>query len=68
MVLKLYGHVLSSCTKRVATVLNEKKVPFEFIAVDFAELKSAEYAKKQPFGQYPYLVRLTFCDDARSIC
>jgi len=57
MVLKLYGSPVSTCTKTVATVLAEKKVPFELVEVSFTtgELKSAPYLEKQPFGQVPYL-------------
>ncbi|GLB40730.1 putative GST superfamily protein [Lyophyllum shimeji] len=57
MVLKLYGNSGFAASQRVATVLLEKQVPFEFIEVDFAngEHKSPEYLKKQPFGQTPYL-------------
>ena len=60
MVLKLYGAVNSTCSKRVAIVLHEKKVPFEFHIINFskAENKSPEYLKKQPFGQIPYIVRI----------
>ncbi|KAI0696181.1 glutathione S-transferase-like protein [Cytidiella melzeri] len=58
MVFQLVGHPLSTCTRRVAVVLKEKKVDFEFVPVDFAkgEHKSAEFVKKQPFGQVPYIV------------
>lgn len=58
MVLKLYGSPRSTCTQRVATVLLEKQVPFELIAVDLAqgEHKSPGYLEKQPFGQIPYIV------------
>ena len=61
MVLKLYGSAKATCTRRVATVLVEKKVPFEFYEVDWAnkEHKSPAYLEKQPFGQVPYLV--SFC-------
>jgi glutathione S-transferase len=57
MVLKLYGSVQSTCTKRVATILKEKQVPFEFFPINFAtgEHKTPEYLKKQPFGQVPYI-------------
>ncbi|KAF9544698.1 hypothetical protein CPC08DRAFT_594366, partial [Agrocybe pediades] len=53
MVLKLYGHPISTCTHRVAVVLHEKQVPFSFHLIDMArgEHKSAEYLNKQPFGQ-----------------
>ena len=58
MVLKLYGVSQSTCTKRVATFLKEKEVPYQFISVDMAswEHKSQEYLEKQPFGQVPYIV------------
>ncbi|KAJ7111837.1 glutathione S-transferase [Mycena epipterygia] len=57
MVLKLYGFPLSTCTRRVATVLVEKKVPFEFVAVDITkgEQKAPSYVAHQPFGQVPYI-------------
>ncbi|KAJ7198281.1 glutathione S-transferase [Mycena pura] len=57
MVLKLVGFSMSTCTRRVACVLVEKKVPFEFVPVDVASLahKSPEYREKQPFGQVPYI-------------
>ncbi|KAF8645502.1 hypothetical protein AX16_007787 [Volvariella volvacea WC 439] len=57
MVLVLHGHPRSSCTLRVALVLHEKKVPFEFVPVDLpnGEHKSAAYLEKQPFGQIPYI-------------
>jgi glutathione S-transferase len=59
MVLKLFGSTMSTCTRRVATVLVEKKVPFEFISVDMSkgEHKSAAFVANQPFGQVPYIVR-----------
>ncbi|KAG6825609.1 hypothetical protein H0H93_000478, partial [Arthromyces matolae] len=49
----LYGSPISTCSKRVATVLHEKQVPFEFIAVDLSkgEHKSPAFIEKQPFGQ-----------------
>ncbi len=63
MVLKLYGFDISTCTKRVAVVLHEKKIPFEFHELDFPkkEHKSPEYLAKQPFGQAPYLVTSLKC-------
>jgi len=71
MVLKLHGMHLSTCTKRVATVLAEKKVPFELIPVDLykGEHKSAEHLKKQPFGQIPYIDDDGFIlFESRAIC
>ncbi|KAK7044188.1 hypothetical protein VNI00_007908 [Paramarasmius palmivorus] len=57
MVLKLYSHPNSTCGLRVATVLYEKQIPYEFYPVDFAkgEHKTPEYLEKQPFGQVPYI-------------
>lgn len=56
--LKLYGSPMSTCTRRVATVLQEKGVPYELVPIDFGKMeqKSPEYiATKQPFGQVPVL-------------
>jgi glutathione S-transferase len=63
MVLKLYGMSISTCTRRVATVLHEKKVPFELIEVDLTTgaHKQPAYLEKQPFGQVPYIVRTSSC-------
>ncbi|TCD67951.1 hypothetical protein EIP91_011752 [Steccherinum ochraceum] len=57
MVLKLYGHPLSTCTVRPALVLKELNVPFEVITLDVANHahKAPDYLKIQPFGQIPYL-------------
>jgi hypothetical protein len=40
MVLKLYGHPFSTCTKRVLVVLKETRTPFELEVVD---IRSAYY-------------------------
>ncbi|KAG6846640.1 hypothetical protein H0H93_012686 [Arthromyces matolae] len=63
MVLKLYGSPFSTCSKRVATILHEKKVPFQLIEISLAnrENKSPEFMKIQPFGQIPYLIREQSC-------
>lgn len=50
---------MSTCTRRVATVLQEKGVPYELVPIDFGKMeqKSPEYiATKQPFGQVPVLL------------
>ncbi|RXW13692.1 hypothetical protein EST38_g12164 [Candolleomyces aberdarensis] len=54
MVFTLYGNPQSTCTKRVATVFQEKQAPFKFVTIDFAkgEHKSDEFVAKQPFGQH----------------
>jgi glutathione S-transferase len=58
MVLKLYGAPYSTCTRRVSTVLHEKKIPFELVVVDLkkGEHKAAATLANQPFGQLPYIV------------
>jgi len=71
MVLKLHGGPMSTCTRRVATVLVEKKVPFEFVAVDISkqEHKSAAFLENQPFGQVPYIDDDGFIlYESRAIC
>ena len=57
MVLKLYGNPISTCTKRVAVVLHEKRVPFEFVVVDLMknEQKAPAFVARQPFGKVPYI-------------
>eukprot|EP01121_Diplochlamys_sp_Union-15-3_P012116 TRINITY_DN3590_c1_g1_i1.p1 TRINITY_DN3590_c1_g1~~TRINITY_DN3590_c1_g1_i1.p1 ORF type:complete len:238 (-),score=50.51 TRINITY_DN3590_c1_g1_i1:6-653(-) len=52
------GLYMSTCTRRVLTVLEETGTPYTLKPVDFAkgEHKSPEYvAKEQPFGQIPVL-------------
>ena len=53
----IYGHPMSSCTKRVALVAKELSVPYELKVVDFlkGEHKAPEFLEKQPFGQVPYI-------------
>ncbi|KAJ3572929.1 hypothetical protein NP233_g2765 [Leucocoprinus birnbaumii] len=57
MVVKLYGFRISTATRRVAQILHEKRVPFEFIDLDRAtsQQKSPEHLARQPFGQVPVL-------------
>lgn len=60
-VLKLYGAGFAICTRRVGTILHEKKIPFKLVEVDLKkrEHKDPEYIKIQPFGQIPYIVSPT---------
>ncbi|KAJ7706347.1 glutathione S-transferase [Mycena rosella] len=52
--MRIVQNTRSTCTKRVAVVLMEKGVPFEFVPV--TEMKTVEYkANMQPFGQIPVL-------------
>ncbi|KAF5364697.1 hypothetical protein D9758_005629 [Tetrapyrgos nigripes] len=69
MVLKLYGNPQSTCTKRVAAVLHEKKIPHELVTVDWSKIKEPEFVEKQPFGQVPYLDDDGFIVfESRAIC
>ncbi|KAF8875523.1 glutathione S-transferase [Infundibulicybe gibba] len=71
MVLKLYGSPRSTCTRRVGTVLYEKKVPFILVPVDMTtgQHKDPDYVKIQPFGQIPYIDDDGFIlYESRAIC
>ncbi|KAH9481051.1 Glutathione S-transferase [Psilocybe cubensis] len=71
MVLKLVGSPYSTCTRRVAMVLHEKNVPFEFQSIDLAkrEHKAPEFVEKQPFGVVPYIDDDGFIlYESRAIC
>jgi len=71
MVLKLYGSAQSTCTRRVGTVLREKKIPFELVPVDLmkGEHKAPGFLAKQPFGQVPYIDDDGFIlYESRAIC
>ncbi|KAK2814348.1 hypothetical protein FQN49_008213 [Arthroderma sp. PD_2] len=71
MGLKLYGFSHSTNTQRVVLVLNELKVPFEYISVDLSkgEHKKEDYMKLQPFGCIPCLDDDGFVlYESRAIC
>jgi glutathione S-transferase len=71
MVLKLYGSYHSPWVRLVAAVLKEKQVPYELVAVNFAngENKTPEYLDKHPFGQIPYIDDDGFIlYESRAIC
>ncbi len=55
--MKVYGHPMSTCTRKVLTTLAEKDHPYEFVLVDI--MKGAghtpEYRERQPWGQVPVL-------------
>ncbi|KZP32741.1 thioredoxin-like protein [Athelia psychrophila] len=55
--LKLYGTPFYTSTKRVAIVLQEKHVQFEFITIDLieGENKVPAFVAKQPFEQVPFI-------------
>ena len=53
--MKIYGHPLSTCTRKVLAVLAEKGAPADLQVVDFAkgEHKLPAHLAFQPFGQLP---------------
>lgn len=55
--MKLYGHPVSTCTRKVLTTLIETNTPYELVVVDFAkgEHKQQPHLSRQPFGQVPAL-------------
>ncbi|CAK5279941.1 unnamed protein product [Mycena citricolor] len=69
--LKLHGWDIATCTRRVATILYELQVPFEFVPVDVmgGENKTPQFLEKQPFGQVPYINDQGFIlYESRAIC
>lgn len=55
--MKLYGHPMSTCTRKVMTTLAEKGHEAEFVLVDImkGEQKQPEALARQPFGVIPAL-------------
>ena len=55
--MKLYGHPMSTCTRKVLTTLAEKGHQADFMLVDLTQgqQKSPQYMAKHPFGVVPYL-------------
>jgi hypothetical protein len=53
--MKIYGHPLSSCTRKVKMTLAEKGAAAEFAVIDLftGEHKSAGHLARQPFGVVP---------------
>ncbi|MFP2900845.1 glutathione S-transferase family protein [Corallococcus sp. 4LFB] len=55
--MKLYGNPMSTCTRKVLTVLAEKGREVEFINIDLSkhEQKTPAHLARQPFGVVPAL-------------
>lgn len=55
--MKVYGHPMSTCTRKVLMTLAEKGARAEFVLVDImkGESHGAEHLARQPFGQVPVL-------------
>jgi len=53
--IKVYGHPMSTCTRKVLATIHENNIPHEFTVVDFAkgEHKMEPHLSRQPFGQVP---------------
>lgn len=55
--MKIYGHPMSTCTRKVLTSLVETNTPYELVTLDFAkgEHKQQPHLSRQPFGRVPTL-------------
>jgi len=55
--LTVYGHPISTATRKTLMVLHEKNIPYEFKVVDITKgaHKAPDYLAHQPFGQIPVL-------------
>ena len=55
--MKVYGHPMSTCTRKVLTVLAEKGHTAEFVLVDLmkGEQKQPSHLSRNPFGVVPVL-------------
>lgn len=69
--MKVYGHPMSTCTRKVLTVLAEKGHEAQFQLVDImkGEQKSPDFLAMQPFGVVPVLDDDGFIlYESRAIC
>ena len=55
--MKIFGHPMSTCTRKVLMTLAETNTAHDFVLVDFAkgEHKQPPHLARQPFGQVPAL-------------
>jgi len=55
--MKIYGHPMSTCTRKVLTTLAETNTEAELVVIDFAkgEHKQPEHVARQPWGKVPTL-------------
>src|SRR5687767_6863022 len=55
--LKIFGHPMSTCTRKVLMTLAETNTPHEIVTVDLgtAEHKKEPHRGRQPFGRVPAL-------------
>ena len=69
--LKIFGHPMSTCTRKVLMTCAENGTPFEMNLVDFAkgEHKQHPHLDRQPFGQIPTIDDNGFTMyESRAIC
>ena len=69
--LKIFGHPMSTCTRKVLMTLAENDTPYELSVVDFAknEHKAEPHLLRQPFGQLPAVDDDGFAFfESRAIC
>ena len=53
--MKVYGHPMSTCTRKVLTTLAETNTPYELVLVDLmkGEHKQPEHMARHPWGKVP---------------
>jgi glutathione S-transferase len=69
--LKIFGHPMSTCTRKVLMTLAETNTPYELSLVDFAkgEHKAPAHLARQPFGRIPAMEDDGFeLFESRAIC
>lgn len=69
--IKLFGNPMSTCTRKVLTVLAETNTPYEMTVIDLGkgEHKQEPHLSRQPFGQVPTLDDDGFqLYESRAIC
>lgn len=69
--IKLFGHPVSTCTRKVLMTLAETETPYELTVVDLmaGEHKKEGHIARQPFGQVPVLEDDGFrLYESRAIC
>lgn len=69
--LKIFGHPMSTCTRKVLMTCAENETPYDLSLVDFAkgEHKQSPHLGRQPFGQIPAIDDDGFAMyESRAIC
>lgn len=69
--LTIYGHPMSTCTRKVLTTVTELALPYELSLLDFGkgEHKQPAHVARQPFGRMPAIDHDGFAMfESRAIC